>query len=99
MKADEIEAIVDQLIELKKTKERSEIDLLPEFDEFRKTQRMFYQVVLSEEMDTTIFKQMMAMKRKIEGGEDQYSVDVKFGQFMADKYLTPVVSKLPENKN
>ena len=97
MKADQIEAVVDKLLELKKTTPRSEIDLLPEFDEFRTSQRMFYQVVLSDEMDLTIFKQMMAMKRKLEEGEDQYSVDVKFGQFMADKYLTPVVSKLPKS--
>lgn len=98
MKADEIEAIVNKLIELKKTMSRSEIDLLPEFEDFRKMQRMFYQVVLSDEMDMTIFNQMMAMKRKLEQGEDQYSVDVKFGQFMADKYVTPAVSKIKKNE-
>ena len=96
MKADQIEALVDKLLELKKTTPKSEIDLLPEFDEFRTSQRMFYQVILSDDMDLTIFKQMMEMKRRIEEGEDQYSADVKFGQFMADKYLTPVVSKLPK---
>jgi hypothetical protein len=41
-----------------------------------------------------IFKEMMKMKRRLESGEDQYSVDVKFGQFMADKYLKPIVEKL-----
>ena len=33
------------------------------------------------------------MKRKLEGGEDPYSVDVKFGEYMADKYIAPVVSQ------
>lgn len=93
MKADEIEAVVAKLLELKKTKSRSEIDLLTEFDEFRVSQKMFYQVILSEEMDLTIFNQMMAMKRRLEGGEEQYSVDVRFGQFMAEKYIDPVIKR------
>jgi len=93
MKADEIEAVVAKLLELKKTKSRSEIDLLVEFDEFRVSQKMFYQVILSEEMDLTIFNQMMAMKRRLEGGEEQYSVDVRFGQFMAEKYIDPVIKQ------
>ena len=40
-----------------------------------------------------IFKQMMKMKRELESGKDQYSVDVKFGQYMADKYIDPVINK------
>jgi hypothetical protein len=43
-------------------------------------------------MDLGIFNQMMAMKRRVEGGEDQYSVDVRFGKFMAEKYIDPLVS-------
>ena len=92
LKADEIEKIVNELIELKKTKTRLEIDNLPEYSTFRESQKMFYNVVLSEEMDLGIFKNMMAMKRRIEGGEDQYSVDVRFGKFMAEKYIDPLIS-------
>lgn len=91
LEADEIEKIVNELMELKKTKSREEIDSLPEYTAFRESQRMFYNVILSGDMDLGIFKQMMAMKRRIEGGEDQYSVDVRFGQFMAEKYIDPLV--------
>jgi hypothetical protein len=52
-------------------------------------------MALSDDMDLTIFKQLMSMKRKLEEGEEQYSVDVKVGQMMAEKYLDPVLSKLP----
>ena len=50
---------------------------------------MFFELILSEDNveKNVIFKQMMKMKRELEGGKDQYSVDVKFGQYMADKYL------------
>jgi hypothetical protein len=89
--ADEIEKIVSELIELKKTKTRLEIDLIPEYSTFRESQKIFYNVVLSDEMDLGIFRQMMAMKRRVEGGEDQYSVDVRFGKFMAEKYIDPLV--------
>jgi len=99
MKAYEIEKIVDELMELKKTKSREEIDLLPEYTDFRDSQKMFYNVILSGDMDSAIFKQMMAMKRRIEGGEDQYSVDVRFGKFMAEKYVDPLVSKLPPKQD
>ena len=99
IKADEIEKIVGELLELKKTKTRLEIDLLPEYSTFRESQRMFYNVVLSEEMDLGIFNQMMAMKRRVEGGEDQYSVDVRFGKYMAEKYIDPLVSSPGSKKN
>jgi hypothetical protein len=36
---------------------------------------------------------MMKRKREIEAGKDQYSVDVKFGKFMAEKYIDPVIKK------
>jgi hypothetical protein len=35
----------------------------------------------------------MKRKRELESGKDQYSVDVKFGQYMADKYINPVINK------
>ena len=96
MKADIIEKYVYSLLEYKKTKPRSEINDIPDFDEFKTTNKLLYETVLSDDFDIGIFKQMMAMKRKIEDGKDQYSVDVKFGKFMAEKYLDPIVSKLPQ---
>ena len=37
----------------------------------------------------------MQMKRKLEDGATQYEVDVKFGKFMAEKYVDPLVAKKP----
>lgn len=93
MKADVIEKIVFSLLELKKTKSPDEINLLPEYDEIRKVNIMLYDMVVKESsFDIQIFKEMMKMKRRLESGEDQYSVDVRFGQYMADKYITPVIN-------
>jgi hypothetical protein len=96
MLADQIELIVETLLKLKNNGiSRSDIDLIPEFEDFRQQNKLFYDIILSpSELDLSIFKEMMKMKRKLESGDDQYSVDVRFGQFMSDKYLSPVVSKL-----
>jgi hypothetical protein len=96
MKASEVEEYVYSLMELKKTKNKAEIDTIESFQTFKTKNRMLYEMVLCEEMDINIFRQMMAMKRKLENGEDQYAVDVKVGQMMAEKYLDPVVKKLPD---
>jgi hypothetical protein len=93
MNASEIETIVDQLIKLKSTKSVAEIELLPEFNDFKLKNKLLFDTVLSESMDYSVFKKMMQMKRKLEDGESQYSVDVKFGKFMAEKYIDPVVKK------
>ena len=95
MNAIEIEECVYSLMELKKSKNKSEIDSMDSFIPFKTKNKMLYEMTLSDEMDLNIFKQMMSMKRKIEFGEDQYSVDVKVGQMMAEKYLDPIVKKLP----
>jgi len=95
MNASEVEQIVYSLMELKKTKQKSEIDSMESFSSFKIKNRMLYEMALSDDMDLTIFKQLMSMKRKLEEGEEQYSVDVKVGQMMAEKYLDPVLSKLP----
>ena len=95
MNASEIEQNVYSLLELKKTKNKSEIESMESFQTFKTKSRMLYEMVLSEDMDLAIFKQMMSMKRKLESGEDQYSVDVKVGQMMAEKYLDPLVKNLP----
>jgi hypothetical protein len=92
MKADEIETIVKQLLSLKKEFPISTIDKMPEFEQFKTENLLFYNTVLGEDMDPSIFKQMMKMKRKLEDGEDQYSVDVKFGKFMAEKYIDPITN-------
>jgi len=91
MNADEIERIVAELTLLKDTLSREELD--NKFLDFRTKNRMLYETILSGQFEPEIFKEMMKMKRKLEKGEDQYSVDVKFGQFMADKYIAPALKK------
>ena len=98
MLANEIEKVVNQLFELSKELTRTEIDLLPEFDEFKTQNKLFYEVIFSPDFNLPIFKEMMKMKRRLEDGEDQYSVDTRFGKFMSDIYLEPVVSKLKETQ-
>lgn len=94
--ADQIEEIVSKLIKLKETHTSEEINRLEEYNDFKTKNRMFYEMIVSEEgLDQVIFKEMMKMKRRLEAGEDQYSVDVKFGQFMATKYIDPVTQNLP----
>ena len=34
---------------------------------------------------------MMSLKRKIDDGGDSYEADVKFGKYMAEKYIDPVI--------
>ena len=91
MTADEIEKIVIQLLVLKDQKSKEELD--EQFLEFRTKNRMFYETILNGQFDPVIFKEMMKRKRELESGKDQYSVDVKFGQYMADKYINPVINK------
>ena len=94
MDANTIESIVNEILYLMKTLNKDKLDTL--FLDFRTKNRMLYETILKGEFDREIFKQMMKYKRRIENGEDQYSVDVKFGQFMADKYITPnVMDKQP----
>jgi hypothetical protein len=93
MLASEIESIVAKLLELKNEYSIEYINTLPEFEEFRKTQRMFYETVLSGTFEPEIFKVMMDYKRKIENGSDQYSIDVQFGQYMADRYIPESLKK------
>lgn len=92
MLSSEIEEVVNKLLSLKKIKSISEINELTEFDTFKKENKLLYETVLSDNMDIPIFKQMMKMKRKLEDGEDQYSVDVKFGKYMAEKFIDPIVN-------
>ena len=93
--ANDIEEITAKITQLKKTHTDTEITDLEEFLDFRTNNRMFFELILSESniQKNVIFKQMMKMKRELESGKDQYSVDVKFGQFMADKYISPVINK------
>jgi len=91
MNADEIERIVAELSLLKDSLSKEELD--NKFLDFRTKNRMFYETILNGQFEPEIFKEMMKMKRKLEKGEDQYSVDVKFGQFMTDKYIAPVINK------
>ena len=87
MLASEIESIVNKLLVFKTKFTKAEIDLFPEFEYFRKTQKMFYETILSDSFDPVIFKLMMENKRKIENGADPYTIDVEFGKYMADRYI------------
>jgi len=94
--ADEIEKIVAELVELKSQgHDIQSVNKMDSFTEFRMSNRMFYEMILTEDNihKNPIYKQMLKMKRRLESGEDQYSVDVKFGQYMADKYIDPVIKK------
>jgi hypothetical protein len=93
MLASEIEDIVNKLLLLKKTSTKMQIDLLPEFEDFRKSQRMLYETALSDTFEHEIFKLMMDNKRKIENGADAYAIDVEFGTYMANKYIPKELMK------
>ena len=92
--ANEIESIIEELNYLKTIKSIEEINAMERFNDFKIKNKMFYEMIISGNMDPVIFKEMMKMKRRLESGEDQYSVDVHFGQFMAEKYIEPVTKKL-----
>ena len=91
MNADEIEKTVSELLKQKDQLTREELDNT--YFEFRTRNRLFYETILNGEFQPEIFKEMMKRKRELESGRDQYAVDVKFGQFMAERYIDPVVKK------
>jgi hypothetical protein len=91
MNANEIEEIVEHLLFLIKNITVAEINQMPEFDNFKTKNKLFFETILAGHHDPQIFKKMMAMKRKLESGSTQYEVDVKFGKFMAEKYIDPVI--------
>ena len=91
MNADDIEKIVKELLLAKNVFSREELD--KKYILFRTGNRMFYETILNGEFDSIIFEQMMKAKRKLELGQDQFSVDKEFGQFMADRYVTPALKK------
>ena len=91
MLAVQIEETVNKLLYLKKHISIEQINELEEFKPFKEENKIFYEMILNDNMDMDIYRQMMKMKRKLESGEDQYSVDVKFGKYMAEKFIDPVV--------
>jgi len=97
MLAIEIEETVNKLLYLKKHISIEQINELEEFKQFKEDNKIFYEMILNDNMDMDIYRQMLKMKRKLESGEDQYSVDVKFGKYMAEKFIDPVVKNIPEN--
>ena len=96
--ADQIEEIILRLSKLKEEFTVDQINKMEEFSDFKTKNRVFYETVLSGNMETSIFKEMMKMKRRLESGEDQYSVDVRFGKYMGSIYLDPIAKKLNEKK-
>jgi len=95
--ADQLEKDVYTLVNAKKHNTVSEIENSPDFDNFRKDNKMIYDMVMENDFNEEIFKELIRMKRRLEAGEDKYSVDVRFGQFMADRYITPVKEKLDKD--
>ena len=94
--AEQIETIVEELTKLKETMTIEEISSMDKYTEFRNSNRLFYETILSREgINPIIYQEMIRMKRRLEAGEDQYSVDVRFGQFMAGKYIDPVIKTIP----
>lgn len=92
--ADQIELFVEKLSFFKKTHTIDDINKMEEFNDFKLKNLMFYEMILSDAgLDIGVFTEMMKMKRRLESGEEQYAVDVKFGQFMASKYIDPVIKK------
>ena len=99
MNADEIEEIVAKLLKLKReNKSKEYIDSLSEFKGLRDFNKALYELILAGEYNDEIFKKMMEYKRKLENGEDKFAVDVKFGYFMSEKYIDPVIKNTPPNK-
>ena len=67
---------------------------MSEFETFKNQNRLFYEMIINGQFEEPVFKQMMAMKRRIESKElNNYEADVKFGQYMAEKYIDPVINK------
>uniref|UniRef100_A0A6C0IA72 Uncharacterized protein n=1 Tax=viral metagenome TaxID=1070528 RepID=A0A6C0IA72_9ZZZZ len=89
MNAQEIECTVNKLLELKKN--GNNLDSFPEFNDFKLKNKTFYDTINNNEFDPDIFKKMMSLKRKMEHGTSSYEADVKFGKFMAEKYIEPVL--------
>ena len=93
MNSDEIETIVDKLLVLRNKFTVMEIEAMPEFLPFRTKNKLFFETIMAGGHNPEIFKRMMLMKRKLESGATQYEVDVKFGKFMAEKYVDPLIKK------
>ena len=91
MNADELECTVNKLLQLIKTNTSDEIKDMSEFDAFKTKNALFFETILAGDHDPGIFKKMMQMKRQLESGSTQYAVDVKFGKFMAEKYVDPLL--------
>ena len=88
MLAEEIEKTVNKILEYKNLNKS-----LDEFENFKNENKLLYEAVTSDDYNPEIFKEMMKMKRLLESGKEQYAVDVRFGKFMAEKFIDPVVNK------
>ena len=88
MLADEIEQTVNKILEYKKLNKS-----LDEFENFKKENKLLYETVVGDDYNPEIFKEMMKMKRLLESGKEQYAVDVRFGKYMAEKFIDPVIKK------
>jgi hypothetical protein len=97
MKSFEIEAVVSKILTI------GDSNLIensndPDIVNFRTNNKTFYETIVAGEFDPIIFKKMMQMKRRLENGEDQYSVDIKFGEFMKEIYIDPILPNAKKTK-
>ena len=94
MNADEIESIIAKI----QSEVKNNIFDPNEYSSFKESNRTLYSLAVSGEINEEIFSKFMNMKRKLEQGKDPYSIDVEVGQFMAERYIDPVVKNIPEKK-
>ena len=68
--------------------------LKDEYYAFKQEHKSLYEIVISPDFNMEIFIQMMTLKNRLEAGEDSYKIDVELGQYMAERYIDPVVKKI-----
>jgi len=96
MNSSELRTIAKQIRDSIKDNTFSE-DLVDE--SFKKNYKSLYDILISKDSyNEEIFQKLMSMKEKLEKGEDSYKVDVELGQYMAEKYIDPVIKKIPPKK-
>ena len=62
-----------------------------EYTHFKNSHRSLYEIIINDDFNENIFNKFMTCLKKVENGEDSYKVDVEVGQYMAEKYIDPVI--------
>lgn len=92
MKASEIIKVTNNI--LADLKNGTFDPLKDEYYTFKTEHKSLYEIVISPDFNMEIFIQMMTLKNRLEAGEDSYKIDVELGQYMAERYIDPVVKKI-----